>query len=111
MVVILNRFFTTSITYHDSLHGFRTGRGLGNATLEVKLLQKVTAMMKALLHTIFLELHKAYYALDRSRFLEILEVYGLGNSSLRLLRRYWAGLQMVARAGGTKEYPFTGREV
>ena len=65
--VILNHRFTASITYHDSLHGFRLGRGMGTTTLEFKLLQQVTAMMEAVLHVIFLDLHKGYDALDRSR--------------------------------------------
>ena len=33
VATILNCHFTSSITYHDSLHGFRTGRGTGTATL------------------------------------------------------------------------------
>ena len=44
VVVILNCFFTASITYHYFLHGFRAGRGTGTATLEVKLLKQVKAM-------------------------------------------------------------------
>ena len=39
VAVILNRRFTSSITYHDALHGFRAGRSTGNATLKAKLLQ------------------------------------------------------------------------
>ena len=44
VAAILNRRFTSSITYHDALHGFRTGCGTGNATLETKLLQQLAAM-------------------------------------------------------------------
>ena len=44
VAVILNRRFTTSIAYYDSLHGFRLGCGMGTATLKVKLLQQVLAM-------------------------------------------------------------------
>ena len=44
VTVILNRRFTAAITYHDSLHGFRAGRGTGTAALDVKLLQQVTAL-------------------------------------------------------------------
>ena len=44
VVVILNLRFTASITYHDSIHRFWAGRGMGTATLEVKLLQQVTDM-------------------------------------------------------------------
>ena len=49
---------------------------------------------------IFLDLHKAYDALDRSRCLEILEEYGVGPRSCRLLWAYWGEMKMVARAGG-----------
>ena len=106
VAVILNCRFTASITYHDSLDGFRAGRGTGTATLEVKMLQQVTAMREAVLHTIFLHLHKSYNGLDRSRCLDILEGYGVGPRDLRLLHRYWKQLQMVAQAGGYYREPF-----
>ena len=33
VAMILNRRFTSSITYHEALHGFREGRGTETATL------------------------------------------------------------------------------
>ena len=69
----LNRRLTASITFHEFLHGFRAGRGTGTATLEAKLLQQLAALREDVLCVIFLDLHKAYNALDRSRCLEILE--------------------------------------
>ena len=39
VAAILNRRFTVSITYHDVLHGFRTGCVTGTATLEENLIQ------------------------------------------------------------------------
>ena len=60
---------------------------MGTATLEVKLLQKLTSIREKVLHAIFLDLHKSYNALDRSMCLEILEVYDVGPRSLRLLCR------------------------
>ena len=104
--LLLNFRLTASITYHNPLHGFWVGRGTGTATLEVKLLQKVASMKEAALHAIFLDLHKAYYALDRSRCLEILEGYGVGPRDLRLLLRYWERLHIVARAEGYYVKPF-----
>ena len=83
--LLLNFRLTASITYHNPLHGFWVGRGTGTATLEVKLLQQVAALREAVLHAIFLDLHKAYNALDRSRCMGILEGYGVGNKDLRLL--------------------------
>ena len=99
VAVILNCQFTTSTTYHNSLHGFQADRGLGTVNLEVKLIQKVTAMRKEVLYVIFMDMHKAYDALDRSRCLDILEGYGMGPRALRLFRRYWDRLRMVVRGG------------
>ena len=78
VTAVFNRQLTASITFHDFLHGFRAGRGTGTATLEAKLLQQLAALREDVLYVIFLDLHKAYCALDRSRCLEILEVYGVG---------------------------------
>ena len=49
---------------------------------------------------ISLDLHKAYDALDRSKFLEILEGCSVGPNSRRILKNYCHRLTMVARAGG-----------
>ena len=65
VAVILNRRFTSSITYHDVFHGFWAGRGTGTATLEAKLLQQLATMREEVLYVIFLDLTKAYDALDR----------------------------------------------
>ena len=100
VAVILNRRFTSSITFHDVLHVSRAGRGTGTATLDAKLLQQLAAMREEVLYVIFLDLTKAYDALDRSRCLEILEGYGVGLSARSLLTTYWRRLTMVARAGG-----------
>ena len=57
---------------------------------------------------IFLDLTKAYDALDMSRSLEILEVYGLGQRLRWLLRAYWRKSTMLARAGGYYRTGFKG---
>ena len=72
VAAILNCGFTSSITYHNTLHGFRAGCGTRNTTLKAKLLQQLAAMREEFLYVIFLDLTKAYDALDRSRCLEIL---------------------------------------
>ena len=41
------------------------GCGTGTATLEAKLLQKLAALREEVLYVIFLDMHKAYDALDR----------------------------------------------
>ena len=109
VTTILHFQLTTAITYHESLHGFREGRGTGTANLEAKLLQQLAAMREEVLYVIFLELTKAYDALDRSRSLEILEGYGVGPGARRLLRAYWRKSTMVARAGGYFGTGFKGK--
>ena len=69
VAAILNHRFTSSITYHNALREFRAGRGTGTATLEAKLLQQIAALREEVLYVIFLDLTKAYNALDRSRCL------------------------------------------
>ena len=108
VTAILHRRLTTAITYHDALHGFRAGRGTGTATLEAKLLQHLTAMREEVPYVIFLDLTKAYDALDRYRSLEILEGYGVGQRVRRLMREYWSKSTMVARAGGYYRTRFKG---
>ena len=69
VATILHRGLTTAITYHNAPHGFRAGRGTGTATLKAKMLQQLAAMREEILYVIFLDLTKAYDALDRSRSL------------------------------------------
>ena len=96
---ILNRWITASITFHDLLHGFRAGRGTVTVTLKAKMLHRLAALREEFLYMIFLDLHKAYDDLDRSRCLYILEGYGVGPQACRILQMYWGRLTMVARAG------------
>ena len=96
------------IQLHDVLHGFREGRGTGTATLEAKLLQQLAAMREEVLYVVFLDLTKAYDALDRSRSLEILKGYGVGERVRRLLTVYWERKTMVARAGSYYGKGFKG---
>ena len=88
VVAILNRRFTAFITYHDFLHGLRAGRVTGTVTLEAKLLQQLAALREEVFYVIFLDLHKAYDALDRSRCLEILEGYGIVPRARKLKHIY-----------------------
>ena len=98
LTLILHRRLA-AIKLHDVLHGFRDGRGTGTATLEAKLIQQLAEMREEVLYVIFLDLTKAYDALDRSRTLEILKGYGVGDRIRRLLATYWERSTMVARAG------------
>ena len=110
VAAILNFRLTASITYHKLLHRFWAGRGTGTATatLKTKLLHQLAALREEVLYVIFMGLHKAYDALDRSRCLKILEGYGLVPQAFRILRTYWGRLRMVAKAGGYYGLDFQG---
>ena len=108
VAVILHFRITTAIKFHDALHGFREGRGTETATLEAKLLQQLAAMREEVLYVIFLDLTKAYDALYRSRSLEIMKGYGVGERVRRLLREYWNKSTMVEREGGYYGTGFKG---
>ena len=78
VIEILNIRLMVAIQFHDTLHGFRTFRGTGTAYLENNLIQQLIDMREEVLYEIFLDLHKAYESLDRSRCLYILAVYRVG---------------------------------
>ena len=57
---------------------------------------------------IFLDLTKAYDALDSPRSLDILKGYRVGQRVRRLLREYWKKSTIVARSGGYYGTGFKG---
>ena len=105
---ILNLRLTASITFQEFLHRFWAGRGTGTSTLETKSVHQLATLREEFLYVLFLDLHKAYATLDRSRCLDILECYGVGHQAFQILRIYWICLKMVARAGRYYGAEFTG---
>ena len=63
--ILVNYRLTAALSFHDKFHGFWAGRGTVTAALEANLLQKLTAMRKAVIFEVFLDLRKSYEALDR----------------------------------------------
>ena len=83
--------------YHDVLHGFRPNRGTGTAILEVKLFLQLAAMDQVPTYAVFLDLRKAYDAIDRERTIGILQGYGVGSNTIRLLQNFWQQLEFATR--------------
>ena len=46
---LLNRRIMAEIMFHDMLHGFQEGCGMGDAALESKLIQQLTEMRESVL--------------------------------------------------------------
>ncbi len=97
---------------HDCLHGRLPRRGKGTVIMEVKLNQQLAWVDQAPLDQIYLDLKKAYDALDRTWCLKILAGYGVGPNLLCLQKHFWDGTKMVCHAGGSYGEPFSaGRGV
>ena len=84
-----------AVEFHDCLHGFVKKRGCGTAGTEAKLLQQLAYIRQSPLFGIFIDLRKAYDAMDRERCVEILRGYGAGPHILRLVTKFWENASLV----------------
>ena len=62
--IIIYQNLVESIDFHDIMHRFRFWRGIGTATLEAKILQKIAGIRQEVLYDIFVDIHMAYDDLD-----------------------------------------------
>ena len=79
---LLNRRIMAEIMYRDVLNRFWSGQGTETASLESNLLQQLMVKREAVLFEVFLDLQKAYDALDQDRCLELLGAYWFGPRTL-----------------------------
>ena len=73
---------------HDCLHGFLAGRGTCTAILEVKLAQELAQLEQEPFYGGFIDLKKAFDAMDRDRCIKILRDRGVGEKALGLIWRF-----------------------
>ena len=100
------------IKLHDSLHGCLVGRGTGTGIIEAKLAQQLAHLKQRPFFGVFIDLKKAFDAMDRGRCLTILALHGVGPQMLRLIRNFWETAMDVCRAKGNYGRPFkAGRAV
>jgi hypothetical protein len=67
--------------------------------MAVKLQQQLAWVDQEPLYQIYLDLRKAYDALDREHCLKILAGYGVGPNLLCFQKKFWSDAKMVCRAG------------
>ena len=65
--VVVNFRLKRSVVFHDALHGFREGQGIGTATLDAKLEQQLAGIAHEPLFQLLLDVCKAYDSMDRGR--------------------------------------------
>ncbi len=94
------------IEFHDCLHGGLPKRGTGTALIKAKLAQQLAWRNQCPLYDIYVDLKKAYDAINRGRMMEILKAYGVGPNLLRLQNLFWENAKVVCCAGRCYGSPF-----
>ncbi len=101
-----------AIELHDSLHGCCNKRGTGTAIIKAKLAQQLSYIELKPFYGVFLDLWKAFDAMDQERCIMLLEGYGAEPRMIRLIRGYWCNAIMVCWAAGNYGMAFkAGRGV
>jgi hypothetical protein len=81
-------------------------RGTGTASIEAKLAQQLAWRDQCPLYEIYVDLKKAYDAIDRGCMMKILKAYGVGPKLLRLQNLFWENAKLICCAGGCYGSPF-----
>jgi hypothetical protein len=80
--------------------------------IEAKLTQQLTHIEQTPFYGEFVDLTKAFDAMDRERCLQLLGEYGVGPKMTRLIRHFWDEAMNICRASGNYRVPFkSGRGV
>ena len=75
-----------AIDLHDSLYGCSNQRGMGTTVIEAKLTQQLTHIEQTPFYGVFVDLTKAFDAMDRDQCLQLLGEYGAGPKMRRLVK-------------------------
>ena len=94
---IIYTHINMAVMFNDVLHGFCACRGTGTANTELKMAQELASTNKDPLFLVFLDIRKAYDALDLGRLLHILEGYGAGSKMQGILAEFWENQEVVTR--------------
>ncbi len=89
-----------SIQQHDSLHSCQHQRGTRTAILEAKLVQQLSHLGMQPFYGVFLDLRKAFNAMDREQCNIILEGYRAGPRMVGLIRGLCQDAIMVCHTAG-----------
>jgi hypothetical protein len=88
------------------LHGCLASQGTRTGIIEVKLVQQLAHLEQTPFFGIFINLRKAFDAMDQAPCLEILAHHGAGQQMLCLIRNIWDKVTNVCQAKGNYGWPF-----
>jgi hypothetical protein len=89
-----------ALLLHEALHGCRKGRNTETAILKAKLAQQLAHLKQEPFYGVYLDLKKAFGAMDRERCLLIQEGYGAGPNMVQLICTFWGDATVVCCALG-----------
>ena len=98
-VMVVNFCLKSIVTLHDTLNGFREGKGTHTSKLEANLAQKLAGIAYEPLLQVFLDVRKAYDSLDRGWCMDILQGYGMEQSMELLFTHHWENLRQRGSKG------------
>ena len=97
---LIDTCLRASLQMNNILHGFRKGRGMGTAIMELKIAHDLARIDQELIFLVFLDLRKAYDTMDWDRLLITLEGYGAGPWLCGILETFWECQHVVPRKNG-----------
>ena len=103
---IINYRITSSISFHNWVHGFQAKHGTGTAILDLKLTMTHTLETNTPLHTVLIDLRKSYDYVNRSKMIQLLQEYGVGEKMRNVIENYWEKQLVVVRKGKFFGNPF-----
>jgi len=106
ITTIIHLRLTKHIPFLKALHGFVANRGCSTAGIEAKLSMQYMFRIGQPYYQLFLDVSKAYDALDRDRTITILEDYGVGPNIICILHNFWTQHTIVPRQRGFHGKPF-----
>ncbi len=101
-----------AIVLHNCLHGCLALQGTGTGIIEAKLAQQFAHLEQTPFFGVFIDLRKAFDAMNCGRCLEILVLHSVGPKVICLICNFWDSATNVCRAKGNYGRPFkAGRGV
>ena len=99
-------FWLENISLHYSLHACLAEQGTGMRIIEATLAQQLAHLEQEPIFGVFVNLKKAFDAMDQGRYLAILALHGVGPQMLRLIHNFWEMATNICRAKGNASRPY-----